>query len=105
VEFATTTPDRLLLSERKLARLYLENYYKHAYILSGVVDSDFLRLSEKDILSLRSDDLGKVGLATILRCLPSQKCELHFCSRLELCRDRWEENLRAALLFYFYPCF
>jgi len=62
VEFATTTPDRLLLSERKLARLYLENYYKHAYTLSGVVDSDLLRLSEKDILSLRSDDLGKAGL-------------------------------------------
>jgi len=59
---ATTTPDRLLLSERKLPFSYLENYYKHACILSRLVDSNLLLLSEKYILSLRSNDLGKVGV-------------------------------------------
>ena len=40
----------------------------HVYILSRVVNSHLLPLSEKDILSLRSNRLGKRGYYYTLQC-------------------------------------
>ena len=49
----------------------------HVYILSGVVNSSLLPLSEKGILSLRSNGLGEWGVTLLLR-VPSHQRELHF---------------------------